>query len=120
MADISLDTENIFSEPSYSPQPRRRRMGANSRLSPNRLFRYFIVAAIITSFILGTGWFISASPYAEPLKQALQPVAEPTWNFLVAVIDDPLGIDWGAKVFTVAALMLPHMGMLALLDDRMR
>lgn len=82
--------------------------------------RRLIAVALIMATFWGLFWLFFSSSYGEPLAQGLKPITEPTWNFLVAVINDPLGIDWGAKLVALGGLIIPHMGMLAIIDDRMR
>lgn len=91
-----------------------------SRASTSLRVRRLIAVALIMATFWGAFWLFFSSEYAEPITQGLKPITEPTWNFLVTVINDPLGIDWGAKLVAIGGLILPHMGMLAIIDDRMR
>lgn len=91
-----------------------------TRASTSLRIRRLIAVALIMVTFWGLFWLFVSSDYADPLTQGLKPITEPTWNFLVTVINDPLGIDWGAKLVAIGGLIIPHMGMLAIIDDRMR
>jgi hypothetical protein len=76
--------------------------------------RRFIGAAIIAAAIWGIIWLSFFSGFADPVVMAV----EPYLNRVAALINDPLGIDWGANLVGFAVILIPHIGLvLFILDD---
>lgn len=83
--------------------------GRGKVLSIQRL----IAVAIIIAVAWGLFWLIFRSGLADPAIAMITPV----WDSTVKMIEDPLGIDWGGKLMAIAAIMIPHLGMLFFIFD---
>lgn len=81
----------------------------NRRLLVSRL----IAVGLMASAFWGIWWFFTSSSYAEPITSVISPY----WNQAVALINDPLGVDWGGILFGVAAIIITHLGMISFLFD---
>lgn len=76
--------------------------------------RRLVGVAILLVFVWGFIWLAFFSGLADPVAAAAAPFLDKT----AALINDPLGIDWGGKLVAVALVVIPHMGLLLfILDD---
>lgn len=96
--------------------------GRNKERDPNRPVRKFRVRraigiALILAILWLVAWLLFFSGIADPIVLA----ATPAYNQLAAMINDPLGIDWGGKLMLAAAVIIPHIGLLMFIfDDQLR
>lgn len=75
--------------------------------------RRLIGVLIIIGLIWGLFWLIFLSGLADPAIAMITPV----WQSAASMINDPLGIDWGGKLMAIAAVIIPHIGMLFFIFD---
>lgn len=61
-------------------------------------------------------WAVRFSGFADPVLALVQPHLDQ----LGSLIDDPLGIDWGAQLAGWATLLIPSIGILLFLFDAHR
>lgn len=79
--------------------------------------RRLIGVGIILAFLWGVFWVFFLSGYADPLIAAV----EPAFTTASAMINDPLGIDCGGRLIAIAAIAIPHIGLLMFIfDDSVR
>lgn len=93
-------------------EPRRRRRRDHRRFRPQRVLPLIIALALFW----GIGWFVYSQGYLDPLIE----IATPMWNKLAALIDDPLGVDWGGMFIKIASVAILHIGLILMLFDNDR
>ncbi|KOX14025.1 hypothetical protein [Nocardiopsis sp. NRRL B-16309] len=82
--------------------------------SPRSLnLRRLLGACIAVAMVWGLFWLLFRSGLTDPLLE----MAAPGYERLVAMINDPLGIDWGGRLVTIAAILIPHLGILLFVFD---
>lgn len=80
-------------------------------------FRRLIGGIIILAVIWGIIWLCFFSGFAEPIITT----AEPIISKAAALINDPVGIDWGGWLVGIAIVAIPHIAFLFFIfDDSMR
>lgn len=79
----------------------------------NLRLRRLIGVLVITGFAWGLFWIFAVSGLADPVFAAIGPFYEKAG----AMINNPLGIDWGDKLMKIATIMIPHLGMLFFIFD---
>lgn len=83
--------------------------------------RKLIVIACFAAFIWLIVWIVLFSGIAAPVVDPLVAALTPFYQSAAAIINDPLGVDWGEQFFVAATIILPHFGLLAFMfDDSMR
>jgi Fe2+ transport system protein B len=79
--------------------------------------RRVIGVAIILTVVWGVFWLCFLSGLADPVIMTV----EPFLSSAAALINDPLGIDWGGQLVGIAIIVIPHIALLMFLfDDSMR
>ncbi|MEV2278285.1 hypothetical protein AB0I72_22135 [Nocardiopsis sp. NPDC049922] len=91
--------------------PRNRVTRTPSRRSLN--LRRLLGACIAVAMIWGLFWLLFLSGLTDPLTEAVRP----GYDRLVAMINEPLGIDWGGYLVAAAAVVIPHLGLLLFIFD---
>lgn len=91
--------------------------GAGGRISRRALrVRRLIAVALILGMITAALWFFFVSDIAAPIVAPAKPYIDEA----ATMINDPAGVDWAAKLSALAVLLMGHLGLLALFDERMR
>lgn len=90
--------------------------GARTSSSTSLRIRRLACCALVMMFITAAVWIFLLSDIAKPITEPIKPY----WNDLAAMINDPMGVDWGAKLVGAATLLMGHLGLLAILDDRFK
>lgn len=75
--------------------------------------RRLIGVLVIVAFGWLLFWVFAMSGLADPVIQTIGPF----YKKAGAMINDPLGIDWGDKLMAVATIMVPHLGILFFIFD---
>ncbi|GAB5079689.1 hypothetical protein [Arthrobacter sp. AD-310] len=79
----------------------------------NLRIRRLIGVTIILTALWGAIWLCFLSGLADPLIA----VAAPAFNAAAALINNPLGVDWGGWLVGAAAIIIPHIALLLFLFD---
>lgn len=91
----------------YETRPYRR---------PARLARIIAMVFILAVF-WGAIWLVFFSGLAEPVLAVIEPYTDK----VAALINDPLGVDWGGYAVAIIAAIAPvGIMLLILFDDRLR
>lgn len=93
--------------PAIAPDPWKKR---RRRLHVRRAAAMFVILWIIIAVI----WLVKFSGLLDPLLE----ITDPAYNAVVAMINDPLGIDYGGIMLNVASIFILHIGMLMFIFDR--
>lgn len=119
--DDLIDDERYDEEPPAAP-PRRARDKMRSsahRLRPrsSKLFvRRLIGIAFIAAVVAAVIWFVLYSPIGQNAFAQVRPV----YHKAMAMINDPLGIDWGGQFMSIAVLLISHIGLYMMFFDDKR
>ncbi|WP_431872699.1 hypothetical protein [Nocardiopsis eucommiae] len=81
--------------------PNRANLHRRRSLSLRRLLGAFVAVAMLW----GLFWLAFQSGLAAPLVE----LAGPAIAQVIAMINDPLGIDWGGQLLALSAIAIPHM-----------
>ena len=93
--------------------PRRRRLRRPRFRAGKLLVRRLIAVGIILAVFWAAYWFIMHSPYWLAAREQIMPA----YNSAAALINDPLGIDWGGQLVTIGAFVMGHLGFILFLFD---
>lgn len=91
--------------------PRRRRLRRPRFRVGKLLVRRLIAVGIILAVFWAAYWFIMHSPYGLVAREQIMPI----YNSAAALINDPLGIDWGGHLVTIGAFAMGHIGFILFL-----
>jgi hypothetical protein len=75
--------------------------------------RRLIGACVAVAMLWGLFWLIFLSGLTDPLTEMASPVVDR----LIAMINEPLGIDWGGHLVAIAAIIIPHLVLLLFIFD---
>ncbi|WP_017544022.1 hypothetical protein [Nocardiopsis prasina] len=75
--------------------------------------RRLLGACIAAAMLWGLFWLLFLSGLTDPLLE----IARPGFDRLIAMINEPLGIDWGGYLVAIAAVVIPHLVLLLFIFD---
>jgi len=87
--------------------------GANPHGRRSVNLRRLIGAVVAVVMLWGLFWLVFQSGLTDPVVE----VAGPVFDRLIAMINEPLGIDWGGQLLAVAAIIIPHLLLLLFIFD---
>lgn len=76
--------------------------------------RRLLGACLAVVMLWGLFWLLFLSGLTDPLLD----LARPGFEYLVAMINEPLGIDWGGRLLAIAAIIIPHLLVLLIIFDQ--
>lgn len=76
--------------------------------------RRFLGAFIALAMMWVLFWLLFLSGLTDPFLE----LARPGFNYLIAMINEPLGIDWGGRLLAIAAIIIPHLLVLLFIFDQ--
>ncbi|WP_017605625.1 hypothetical protein [Nocardiopsis alkaliphila] len=87
-------------------------------MPPNRVrtlnLRRFLGACIALAMLWGLFWLLFLSGLTDPLLE----LARPGFDYLIAMVNEPLGIDWGGRLLAIAVIAIPHLLVLLFIFDQ--
>ncbi|MFE9245239.1 hypothetical protein [Nocardiopsis sp. NPDC006938] len=90
------------------------RNGTNSYGRRSLNLRRFIALCVVVVMLWGLFWLVFQSGLADPLVVLVGPAIE----HLIAMINEPLGIDWGGQLLAIAVIGIPHLLVLLFIFDQ--
>ena len=76
--------------------------------------RRLLGACVAVAMLWGLFWLVFQSGLTDPLVE----LARPGFERLIAMINEPLGIDWGGRLLAIAAIAIPHLLLLVFIFDQ--
>ena len=86
--------------------------GSQGRRSLN--LRRLIAVVIAVAMVWGLFWLLFQSGLTDPMVE----LAGPVFDRLIAMVNEPLGIDWGGQLLALAAIIIPHLLVLLFIFDQ--
>ncbi|MEU3016584.1 hypothetical protein ABZ635_04205 [Nocardiopsis sp. NPDC007018] len=87
--------------------------GTRRRGQRSLSLRRLIAVGIAVAMLWGLFWLIFQSGLTDPVVE----LADPVIDHLIAMINEPLGIDWGGRLLAIAAIIIPHLLVLLFIFD---
>lgn len=88
--------------------------GADSHGRRSLNLRRLLAVCVAVAMLWGLFWLLFQSGLTDPVVQ----LASPVLDRLIAMINEPLGIDWGGQLLAVAAIIIPHLLVLLFIFDQ--